>query len=153
MHPRITRSRPVIYLGRTGCNIIVNNINSPGFLKPLLKAIASRNEDEASDVLWADALSCVKIPWKASEKRQGSALELLCFLVEFWDEKEHKPGAVLSVEVYAPSHWSAQMLLNVVEMSIKKNKGRISVLNTYHLGGIDFPFNTLNTIHHEFVCK
>lgn len=27
------------------------------------------------------------------------------------------------------------------------------MLNTYQLGGIDYPNNTINTIHHEFTQK
>jgi hypothetical protein len=53
------------------------------------------------------------------------------------------------MEIYAPSQWDSAFLLNIIDESIQQNS-IVSILNTYCINGIDFPFNTINTIHHEF---
>jgi hypothetical protein len=60
------------------------------------------------------------MPWKSVIKQGGIPFDMVCFLVEFWDEQKEDPGSVLSVEVYCPSHWTAEYLIQVFEESLKK---------------------------------
>ncbi len=53
-------------------------------------------------------------------KQGGIPFDMVCFLVEFWDEQKEDPGSLLSVEVYCPSHWTAEYLIQVFEESLKK---------------------------------
>jgi hypothetical protein len=69
--------------------------------------------------------------------------------VEFWDGANASADASLSIGVYAPSHWSANYFLDVLEENAKKH-GAISILNSYTINGIAFPFNIINTMHHSF---
>ncbi len=149
MLPRRTRNRPIMYLGGVGYHVFINNINSPGFVRPLLSSILSPTNEKNNMSVWADYLSCFAMPWKSVKKHGGIHFDMVCFLVEFWDEKREEPGSVLSVEVYCPSHWTAEYLLQVLEESFKQNNV-ISIINTYQINGTDFPFNTINAIHHKF---
>jgi hypothetical protein len=98
-----TRNRPLIFLGPAGCHIYVNNINSPGFIRPLLNDIMEGNH-QLPHKLFADAISCFEMPRKYVINHGGSGLDLVCFLVEFWNGKDDKSWSVISVEVFAPSH-------------------------------------------------
>ena len=40
------------------------------------------------------------------KKHGGISFDMICFLVEFWDEQKEVPGSVLSKEVYSPSYWT-----------------------------------------------
>ena len=149
MLPRRTRNRPVMPLGSSGSHIFINNIDSPGFVRPLLSSIFSPANSKRNISLWADYLSCFAMPWKLVKKHDGINFDLICFLVEFWEEQREAPGSVLSVEVYCPSHWTANHLLQLIVESFEK-KNVISIINTYQINGTDVPFNTINTIHHMF---
>jgi hypothetical protein len=149
MLPRRTRNRPIMPLGSAGSRIFINNIDSPGFVRPLLCSILSPENKKNNISLWADYLSCFAMPWKSVKKHGGISFDMICFLVEFWDEKKEAVGSVLSVEVYCPSHWTATYLLEIIVGSVEKNKV-ISIINTYQINGTDVPFNTINTIHHMF---
>ncbi len=59
---------------------------------------------------------------------------------------------MFSVEVYAPSNWDPEYFLQILDDSIQQNT-IVSIFNMYCINGIDFPFNTLDTIHHEFKKK
>jgi hypothetical protein len=89
------------------------------------------------------------MPWKSIKKHGGISFDMICFLVEFWDEQKETPGSVLSVEVYCPSHWTANLLLSIIVESFETNHV-ISIINTYRLNGTDIPLNTINAIHHMF---
>ncbi len=149
MLPRRTRNRPMKPLGSCGSPIYVNNMDSPGFVRPLLSCIISPENTKSNISLWADHLSCFAMPWKSIKKHGGISFDMICFLVEFWDEQEETPGSVLSVEVYCPSHWTANLLLSVIVESFETNHV-ISIINTYRLNGTDIPLNTINAIHHMF---
>jgi hypothetical protein len=151
MHPRATRRRPLLYFGRKGFNVYLNNVDSPGFGRPIIGVfipeLKSKNHVEK---FWADAVRCFKVTPQCSFKHFcSSCFDLDCFVVEFWDEKRIEPNSLYSVEIYAPSQWGSAFLLNIIDESIQQNS-IVSILNTYCINGIDFPFNTINTIHHEF---
>ncbi len=55
-----------------------------------------------------------------SIKHGGISLDMVCFLVEFWDEQKEAPGFALSVKVYCPSHRAANNLFEVGVESFKK---------------------------------
>jgi hypothetical protein len=149
MLPRRTHNHPIMYLGSDGYHVFINNINSPGFVRPLLSSILSPTNEKKKKSVWADYLLCFAMPWKSAIKHRGTPFDMVCFLVEFWDEQKEDPGSVLSVEVYCASHWTAEYLLQVLEKSFKKNHV-ISIINTCQINGTDFPFNTINAIHHKF---
>ena len=151
MHPRATRNRPPIFLGLAGCHIYVNNINSPGFIRPLLNAVMEERY-QPPHKLFADAISCFEMPWKNVINHGGSGLDLVCFLVEFWNGKDDKSCSVISVEVFAPSHWKCTLLLEYLENSIGKTR-TVSIINTYQINGVDFPFNTINQLHYKFIRR
>ncbi len=151
MLPRITRTRPVLLLGDTCCHIFINNVNSPGFIRPLVTAIVSINDggELTNNYLIADAISCFKNSWKQIKNYGNTGIDLVSFSVEFWDEKDQNPNSLLSVEVYAPSQWTANLFLEVLQTTMGK-RNTISILNTYQIKGVDFPFNTINTLHYRF---
>jgi hypothetical protein len=140
MHPRHTRSRPLILLNPKGYYLFVNNINSPGYLRPSLF-----NAGQTS--YWTDAVTCQCIHGVKAVKANKFLLQ--CFIVEFWDGKSKQSRPVASVQVHAPAHWSADLFLEVfVNDLIKHNV--ISLNNFYYVSGEAYPFNAINTIHHRF---
>ena len=118
-------------------------------VRPLLSSILSPAYNKKDISLWANYLSCMAMPWKLVKKYGGICFDMICFLVEFWDEQKETPGLVLSIEVYCPSHWTANYLAEVIIQSIEINHV-ISIINTYHINGTDVPYNTINNIHHMF---
>jgi hypothetical protein len=131
--------------------VYLNNVDSPGFGRPIIDVFIpefkSKNHVEK---FWADAVSCFKVTPQCSFKHfHGSCFDLDCFVVEFWDEKRIERSSLYSVEIYAPSQWDSAFLSNIIDESIQQNS-IVLILNTYCINGIDFPFNTINTIHHEF---
>jgi hypothetical protein len=91
----------------------------------------------------------MKFPSAAVSGGSTFSLNLDWFVVEFWDGANASADASLSIGVYAPSHWSANYFLDVLEENAKKH-GAISILNSYTINGIAFPFNVINTMHHSF---
>jgi hypothetical protein len=79
-------------------------------------------------------------------------LVLDCFIIDFWDENQLTSNSSISVEVYAPLDWDPDYFLKILDDSIQQNT-IVYIFNTYCINGIDFPFNTLNTIHHKFKKK
>ena len=149
MLPRRTQNRPIMPLGSNGSHIYLNNIDSPGVVRPLLSCIISPEDKNKNIPLWADHLSCFAMPWKSVKKHGRISFDMTCFLVEFWDERRKTPGSVVAVEVYCPLHWTANFLLSIILESFERNQV-ISIINTYQLNGMDLPFNTINTIHRLF---
>ena len=149
MHPRATRNRPLISFAPSHFYIYPNNIDSPGVTKPLLKAVFSEKNEVSSSKLFADAISCCKIPRKLIRNHGGSGLDLVCFLLEFWSGKDDSSNSVISVEVFALSHWETLLLLQLLEKSIGE-KQTASIINSYRINNIDFPFNTINFLHYNF---
>jgi hypothetical protein len=89
------------------------------------------------------------MPWKLVKKYGGICFDMICCLVEFWDEQKETPVLVLSVEVYCRSHWTANHLSEAIIQSFEKTHV-ISIKNTYHINRTDVLFNTINNIHHMF---
>ena len=149
MHPRATRNRPLISFAPSHFYIYPNNIDSPGVTKPLLKAVFSEKNEVSSSKLFADAISYCKIPRKLIRNHGGSGPDLVCFLLEFWSGKDDSSNSVISVEVFAPSHWETLLLLQLLEKSIGE-KQTASIINSYRINNIDFPFHTINFLHYNF---
>ena len=140
MHPRRTRSRPLVLLNPKGYILFLNNINSLGFLRPSLF-----NGGGAS--YWTDAVTCQCA--REIKPVKVNKIQFQCFIVEFWDGKSNQTSSVASVQVHAPAHWNADKFLEVFVKDLRKHNV-ISLINSYYVSGEAYPFNTINTIHHRF---
>ena len=140
MHPRQTRSRPLVLLRYPGYKLFINNINSPGLFR--LSSFYTSNSP-----LWTDAVTCCCKKQNCSETVNG--VELKPFLVEFWLEHEAQIGSVVAIEVYAPMCWSTRFFLDVLSKDLEKHR-IISLVNTYFINGHEYPCNTINTMHYKF---
>ena len=160
MHPRVTRHRPLIYIGMKGCQVFADlgGSGSPFSVRPILAVLFPETYQSRLSSFWVDAVSCYKILPKKTIKFPSAAvscagssfsLNLDWFIVEFWDGANSSADASLSIGVYAPSHWTANYFLVVLEENAKKH-GAVSISNSYTINGIDFPFNIINTMHHKF---
>jgi hypothetical protein len=139
MHPRHTRNRPLVLLQKPGYRLFTNNIDSPGLLKLSLF-------DKSKKALWTNAVTCYHI---IGHEVAVNGTMFGTFMVEFWDENIKQVGSIISVEVYAPSTWSASYFLDVLVEDLKAHNV-ISLINTCFIEGCAVPFNTINTIHHKF---
>jgi hypothetical protein len=141
MHPRTTRGRPLILLNAKKYNLFINNVNSPGFLKPSMF-----NTERAT--LTTDAVTC--------QRRSGPPcievenVKFCCFAIKFWDGRTDNHGWVCSVDIHAPAHWEPCTFLLIFLKDLEKHEV-ISLINSYYIAGKPFPFNTINTIHHNFL--
>ncbi len=76
--------------------------------------------------------------------------EVVQYIVEFWDGKVmDRKGSVLSVGVFAPSHWTAAYFLEVIENSARKHDD-ITIFKLYNLNGVVLNLSIINTMHHSF---
>jgi hypothetical protein len=105
----------LISLGVNGYHVYTDAMKNPSLLQPLLNTVMPMDNDECS-VVFADAVSCYKIPNSTVKKAAGhTTLEVNQFFVEFWDTQiTTSLGAVLSLTLYAPSHWDAKKFLYVL---------------------------------------
>jgi hypothetical protein len=148
MHPRETRNRPLCHFQSKGYYIFMHDgSNSSNLVRPILDALFSVDGFHGLET-WADVVSCYKVvPIKTKAMAQ---LEQVQYFVEFWNGNAmDRKGAVLSVDVFAPSHWTAEYFLEALENSARKH-GAITILSSNTLNGVVFNLNTINTIHHSF---
>lgn len=141
MHPRQTRSRPLVLLKYPGYKLFLNNINSPGLFR--FSSLLPNNVPPLS----TDAVTCCCQKPIRFERINGMVLKP--FFVEFWHELKAPFGPVAAVEVHAPSCWSSKFFLELFLKDLGKH-GIISLVNTYYINGCEYPFNTINTLHHLF---
>ncbi len=124
MHPRQTRSRPLVLLKYPGYKLFLNNINSPGLFR--FSSLLPNNVPPLS----TDAVTCCCQKPIRFERINGMVLKP--FFVEFWHELKAPFGPVAAVEVHAPSCWSSKFLLELFLKDLGKH-GIISLVNTYLL--------------------
>ncbi len=152
MHPRATRNRPLCHFRSKGyCIFMHEESNSSNIVRPILDALFSVDGFHGLET-WADAESCYKaVPNNTKIIISGAVqFELVQYIVVFWDGKVmDRKGSVLSVNVFAPSNWTAEYFLEVVENSARKH-GAITILKSYNLNGVVFNLNIINTMHHSF---
>ncbi len=141
MHPRNTRGCPLLLLRPRGYKLFINNVNSPGFLRPSLFGTGGA-------ALRTDAVTCQCAHGNNIIKVDN--LEFRCFIIKFWDGKSNEPGSIFSVVVHAPAHWEASRFLDMFLKDLSKHEV-ISLINSYYLSGKPFPWNTINTLHHSFM--
>jgi hypothetical protein len=56
-------------------------------------------------------------------------LELVQYFLEFWNGNAmDRKGSVLSVDVFAPSHWTVECYLEALENSASRKHGAITIL-------------------------
>jgi hypothetical protein len=137
MHPRTTCGRPLVLLKAKKYNLFINNVNSPGFLKPSMF-----NTERAT--LTMDAVTC-----QHQSGPEVENIEFCCFAIKFWDGRTDNHGCVYSVDVHAP-HWESCTFSSIFLKDVEKHEV-ISLIKSYYIAGKPFPFNTINTIHHNFL--
>lgn len=154
MHPRKTRSRPLLLLEYPGYKIFINNICSPlvyslskydSYTKAGLKILS--NASTTKEPIWTDAVSCCYRRTDCYERLNGNVFKP--FLVEFWLETLQQCCSVVAVEVFVPSGWTVSYFLEVFTVDLRKHS-IVTVVNTYFIDGKKYPFNMINTIHHSF---
>jgi hypothetical protein len=144
MIPCGTRSRPILHVTSKGKGIPVftNNINSPG----LCHVTAFTLQQEA---FRANAVTCIMShPRKLLKNYSNCGFDISSAYVSFWC-KGHDVAPLLTVEVYIPSHWSPSHFLPELEDSIL-DCSIISLINTFTLNVIIFPFISINSIHYRY---
>jgi hypothetical protein len=146
MHPRSTRTRPLIGMKRK--KVYTNNILSPARL--LLAEAFVSGSCCSSDVFFSDAVSCYKL-------REAAVcccgIMLTSFHVEFWDGKSTDLRPVLNVVIHAPENWSPDLFLFYFE-KVTLNSLVITLVHGYCIDGGDaFPYVTINSLHHYFKSK
>jgi hypothetical protein len=146
----------MIYLGLNGYKIFINSGYSPtGSMRPVLSVLFPLAYPSELTTLWADAASCYKLlPRRKIIKFTEDVRflsELDWFVVEFWDGRNARNAdAVLSIGVYAPSHWDADYFLTIMHEDAKKH-GAITVSKSCIIHGISYPFHIINTMHHNYI--
>jgi hypothetical protein len=88
---------------------------------------------------------------KVRVKKGNCRIDFVSATVAFWDEGKDL-GPFLSIEIFIQSHWSSVDVLFQLDLSID-NCSVISLMNTYVVHGVSFPFNTINTLHYNFLTK
>ena len=142
MHPRSTRSRPLLRIKRK--KVYTNNIFSPSRL--LLPNIF--NGSSSSDFVFADAVSCRKL----KDIVDCAGIKLSPFLVEFWDERSAGFSPMLHASIHAPSNWSPEVFLQCFQ-KVSFNTDVVSLIQGNCIGGSEFPYITINMLHHHFKSK
>jgi hypothetical protein len=97
-----------------------------------------------------NAISCCLTYPKLELKKFGNCgIDFVSATVAFWDDGEDlRP--FLSIEIFIPSHWSSVDVLFQLDISID-NCSVISLMITYVVHGVSFPFNMINTLHYNFL--
>jgi hypothetical protein len=125
--------------------------NSFNLVPPILDALFSIDGFHGLEI-WADAVSCYKVVPNNVKTiiSKAAQYELVQYFVEFWNGNEmDRKGSVLSVDVFAPSHWTVENFLEALENSASKHDA-ITILQSYNLNGVVFNLNTINTMQHSF---
>jgi hypothetical protein len=148
MIPRGTRSRPILHVtsnGKEGIPVFTNNINSPGFFHVTTFVLQQ-------EAFRANAVTCtMSHPRKLVKNYCNCGFNISSAYVSFWSEG-HEIAPLLSVEVYMPSHWSPSHFLVELENSILECS-IISLINTFTLNGIIYPFISINSIHYRYLTS
>ena len=143
--PRATRSRPILHIIKHGDGIpvFINNINSPGLFH--VSTFTLQQES-----FRANAVTCaMSYPEKFLKNYLNSCCDIVSTVVSFWsDGGDCKP--LQTVEVYMPSHWSPRYFLYELQESIF-DCSIISLMNTYTVNGVLFPFITINSLHDKYL--
>ena len=149
----------MIYLGLDGYKIFINRGFSPsdGSMLPVLSALFPSAYPSELTTSWTDAASCYKLLPRRTMIRFTEDVTLLSELdwlvAEFWDGHDAgNAGTVLSIGVYAPSHWVADFFLTIMCEDAKKH-GTITVSRSYTIQGIYYPFDIINTMHHHYMNR
>jgi hypothetical protein len=110
MHPRVTRNRPLIYIGIKGYQVFVDlgGTSSPFSARPILAVLFPETYQSQLSSFWVDAMSCYKLFPKKTMKFPSAAvsggssfsLNLDWFVVEFWDGANASADASLSIGVF-----------------------------------------------------
>ena len=97
-----------------------------------------------------DAVSCCKL---LTDVVSCGGILLNAFQVEFWDEiiEDVRP-IILRVAIHAPAMWSAVLFLRYLEKA-SMNSQVLSLIHGYCIDGVEFPYGTINTLHHYFKSK
>jgi len=141
MHPRSTRTRPLLQLKRR-YRLFPNNILSPGFLRPSLFRLATPSQN----VIFIDAVSCHIFHDHHVVQHD---ISFQCFVFNFWLGAAVELEPIVSVLVHALSSWSPQYFLRVFQEDLMSHEV-ISLLNSYYINGKEYYFHTINTVHHRF---
>ena len=148
MHPRATRSRPLLYLGSNGSQIYLNNTRESSNIGcALMSAILSPDVlVKSSLVVQADAISCMKTMDKII---LVGGEHLSSFIVSFWNGTNNSSEPEVVVSIFAPMNWTPQDFLDVVERSFTSH-GVISLVRGYMLNGTKYPHVIINMIQNDF---
>ena len=141
--PRSTRARPVLELQHDGVAVYLNNINSPGLFH-------SSDFTIQSPSFAAHAISCKVAHCSSMILIQDLSLTFKEVCVQFWSMENPSSKPVFSFSIHVPMEWDMIRLLQRIEASIQSNKC-ISLINSYTLNGKILSWNTINTIHHDFI--
>jgi hypothetical protein len=141
--PRSTRARPILELSKQGVPIYLNNVNSPGLFHSSDFIIQSSS-------FIAHAISC-----KVDHRSQTITIKDLCstfkeVCVQFWNTANPSSKPIFTFYIHVPIEWDMTKLLQSLNSSIQLNDC-ISLINSYTLKEIKIPWNTVNTIHHDFI--
>jgi hypothetical protein len=96
MHPRTTHGHPLVLLKAKNYKLFINNVNSPGFIKPSMF-----NADEIR--LTTDAVTCQC--QSGTTVVEVGKIKFCCFAIKFWSGSTGIHDCVYSVDVHAPAHW------------------------------------------------
>ena len=143
MHPRSTRNRPLLLMGRK--EVYTNNIKSPSrcsnlFVQDLL------NDHRLHSCFTCDAASCYKVK-DSTVSCNGIYLDQ--FVIEFWNEESTDICPLLRVVIHAPSRWSPDHFLQILEKVIY-NYNVLSLIFSYYMNGYKFSYVTINNLHHHY---
>jgi hypothetical protein len=122
-----------------------NNIYSPSRL--LLHEAFYGNC--SSDSFLVDTVSCCKL---LTDVVSCGGIMLNAFQVEFWDEIIEDVRPILRVVIHAPAMCSAELFLRYLEKALM-NSQVLSLIHGYWIDGVEFPYGTINTLHHYFKSK
>jgi hypothetical protein len=145
MIPRGTRTRPILKIcTKDGVLVYTNNINSPEKnFHPCFFTI------QQSTFRINAVTCCVTRPEQIVRNFGGCQFDIRGILVEFWSRNGVKLRPLLSVVVRIPLHWTLEQFLLVIEESVDDCRVN-SLLNTYTIRGITFPFITINSVHERY---
>jgi hypothetical protein len=141
MHPRSTRNRPIIGLNRK--KLYTNNIYSP--TRVLLVPEAFHSNRIRSDSFYIDGVSCQQL----KDTICWGGLMLSIFKVEFWDGTSADLRPIVTVKIHAPTSWSPELFLQFLE-KVSWSSKVLSLIHGYCIDGVDFPYVTINRLHHYF---
>jgi hypothetical protein len=141
--PRSTRARPVLELHQHGVPVYLNNINSPGLFH-------SSDFIVQSPSFVAHAISCKVAHRSSMIFIQDLSMTFKEVCMQFWNMDNSSSKPFFTLLIHVPMEWDMIKLLQSLDASIQSNNC-ISLINSYTLNGIKLRWNTINTIHHNFI--